>query len=143
MPCNDSHEPRSAATEAKLVAESEIGVLSEVFRMLPAGVTVQDEHGDFLLMNDAAAVQFGGAAAERMAFYSRELDHPRETSAELLRSGRAAVAEECVTTGEVWQFLRLEESAVTIDRVRLFIDNVGGILAALQAIIARGAGPAS
>ena len=48
----------------------------------------------------------------------------------------------CVTTGEVWQFLRLDASAVIIDRVRLFIDNVGGILAALQAIITRGAGPA-
>lgn len=42
----------------------------------------------------------------------------------------------CVTTGEVWQFLRLEADRATIDRDRLFIDNVGGILAALQAIIA-------
>jgi hypothetical protein len=47
----------------------------------------------------------------------------------------------CVTTGEVWQFLRLEDSAVTIDRGRLFIDNVGGILAALQVIVTRSAGP--
>lgn len=48
----------------------------------------------------------------------------------------------CVTTGEVWQFLSLDASAVTIDRGRLFIDNVGGILAVLQAIITRGHGPA-
>ena len=41
----------------------------------------------------------------------------------------------CVTTGDDWQFLRLEDSAVTIHSARLYIDNVGGILAALQAII--------
>jgi hypothetical protein len=41
----------------------------------------------------------------------------------------------CVTTGEVWQFLRLEETAVLIDRGRFFLDNVGGILGALRAIL--------
>lgn len=41
----------------------------------------------------------------------------------------------CVTTGEDWQFLRLTETTVTIDQGRLYIDNVGGILAALQASI--------
>ena len=41
----------------------------------------------------------------------------------------------CVTTGDDWQFLCLDSSTVTMDRVRLFIDNLGGILAALQAII--------
>ncbi len=45
----------------------------------------------------------------------------------------------CVTTGEVWQFLRLSESAdiVEIDRRRYYLDDVGGILSAIQAIIAR------
>ncbi len=42
----------------------------------------------------------------------------------------------CVTTGEDWQFLRLEGSAVTIDRTRLYIDNVGGILGVFEAIVA-------
>lgn len=40
----------------------------------------------------------------------------------------------CVTSGEVWQFLRLEAGVLMIDRTRLFLDNVGGILAALRAI---------
>jgi hypothetical protein len=43
----------------------------------------------------------------------------------------------CVTTGEVWQFLRLEGTSLLIDPQRLFIDNVGGLLAALQAILVR------
>ena len=41
----------------------------------------------------------------------------------------------CVTTGENWQFLRLVGTAVTLDLGRLYIDNVGGILAALQACV--------
>jgi hypothetical protein len=52
------------------------------------------------------------------------------------RSGRAAAPVfGCVTTGETWQFLRLLQAAVTIDQGRFYIDNVGGILAALQATI--------
>lgn len=43
----------------------------------------------------------------------------------------------CVTTGEVWQFLRLDDAAALIDRRRYFLDNLPGILAALQATIAR------
>jgi hypothetical protein len=43
----------------------------------------------------------------------------------------------CVTSGEVWQFLRLEGSEVGIDRGRFFLDNVGGILAAIQTILMR------
>ena len=40
-----------------------------------------------------------------------------------------------VTAGEIWQLLRLEGSAATIDRTRLFIDNVSGILAVLRAVV--------
>ena len=42
----------------------------------------------------------------------------------------------CVTTGETWQFLRLDESVVSIDRTRYYIDNVGLLLAVWQAVIA-------
>ena len=49
----------------------------------------------------------------------------------------------CVTTGEVWQFLRLDGTAVVIDRGRLFLDNVGGILGALRTILSHGPGAAS
>jgi hypothetical protein len=40
-----------------------------------------------------------------------------------------------VTTGEAWQFLRLVGPAVTLHRSRLFIDSVGGILAALRSAL--------
>jgi hypothetical protein len=42
----------------------------------------------------------------------------------------------CVTTGETWQFLRLDGSTAQLDRQRLYIDNVGGILGALREIVA-------
>lgn len=40
-----------------------------------------------------------------------------------------------VTTGEDWQFLRLQDTAVTLHQPRLFIDNLGGILAALRSAL--------
>jgi hypothetical protein len=40
----------------------------------------------------------------------------------------------CVTTGETWQFLRLAEQAALLNRDRYYLDNVSGILGALQAI---------
>ncbi|MFO1433500.1 MAG: hypothetical protein U1F76_25955 [Candidatus Competibacteraceae bacterium] len=42
----------------------------------------------------------------------------------------------CVTTGEDWQFLQLQGTTVLIGRQRLYIDNVGRILAVFQAIFA-------
>jgi hypothetical protein len=52
------------------------------------------------------------------------------------RSGQAPPAVHgCVTTGEAWQFLRLAGAAVAIGQGRLYIDNVGGILAALHACV--------
>jgi hypothetical protein len=42
----------------------------------------------------------------------------------------------CVTTGEAWQFLRLAESRLEIDRQRYYIDNPGLILAIFQSIVA-------
>jgi hypothetical protein len=47
----------------------------------------------------------------------------------------------CVTTGEDWQFLRLAGAVVTIDEGRLYIDNVGGILAVLLASVSQTGAP--
>jgi cyclic di-GMP phosphodiesterase Gmr len=93
-----SHDLPISAPE--LGGDAELSILRDVFRMLPGGVTVQDEHGRFLLVNDAAAAQFGIAAGAPVSL-AREFDDRRATGIELLRSGRAAVAEECVTSGPV------------------------------------------
>ena len=41
----------------------------------------------------------------------------------------------CVTNGEVWQFLKLENQTILIDARKYFIDNLEQILGVLQAII--------
>jgi len=42
----------------------------------------------------------------------------------------------CVTTGEIWQFMKIEEDfTVIIDTNRFYIDNVPEILGALQQVI--------
>jgi hypothetical protein len=43
----------------------------------------------------------------------------------------------CVTTGEAWQFLSLENSIIGIDRIRYYINDVGLLLAVWQAVIDR------
>jgi cyclic di-GMP phosphodiesterase Gmr len=110
------HDPRTAATEADraFALDSELSILRDVFRMLPTGVTVQDEHGRFLLVNEAAAVQLGMAAGEPATPASQQLSQRRETGLELLRSGRAAVAEECVTSGKVRQVFLTSHRPVRI-----------------------------
>ncbi len=85
--------------------DTELSVLREIFRMLPSGVTVQDEQGNFLLVNEAAAA------------LSKELADRRDICRELLRAGRATVAEECVTSGPVKQvFLTTHQPVRIADR---------------------------
>src|SRR5204863_8857226 len=68
---------------------SELSILRDVLRMLPNGVTVQDEHGRVLLANDAAAAQLPIGADGIM-----EHEHRREAACKALRSGETMVVEE-------------------------------------------------
>jgi cyclic di-GMP phosphodiesterase Gmr len=68
---------------------SELSILRDVLRMLPNGVTVQDEHGRVLLANDAAAAQLQIGADGVV-----EHEHRREAAREALRSGETIVVEE-------------------------------------------------
>ncbi|WNV07133.1 putative bifunctional diguanylate cyclase/phosphodiesterase [Tardiphaga sp. 709] len=79
-------------------------MLREIVRMLPASVTVQDDQGDFLLVNDAAAIQFNASADQfnrpdpQSDFLVQALAHRRATALDLLQSGRSAVFEERVNS---------------------------------------------
>ncbi|WP_246664171.1 EAL domain-containing protein [Tardiphaga sp. P9-11] len=72
--------------------------------MLPASVTVQNDQGDFLLVNDAAAIQFNASADQfnrpdpQSDFLAQALSHRRATALDLLQSGRSAVFEERVNS---------------------------------------------
>lgn len=43
----------------------------------------------------------------------------------------------CVTTGEIWQFLKLQESVVWMDERRYYLDDIESILAVIQLIVAQ------
>jgi cyclic di-GMP phosphodiesterase Gmr len=85
----------------------ELEVLREIVKLLPAGVTVQDESGHFLLVNDAAAVQFGAPAADFIAkpadaaFSSEHANRRRQDGIDVLRAGRSATVEELAPAGRV------------------------------------------
>src|SRR3954453_15266889 len=94
----NKHDFQTAPTKASdgSIFESELNILRDVFKLLPAGVTVQDEHGEFVLMNDAATTLLEAAAAAPSAL---QLSDRRETCLELLRAGRPAVMEEAIAGG--------------------------------------------
>ena len=123
------HDPQTAATEAGggSAVATELSVLRDVFRLLPGGVTVQDEQGRFLLVNDAAAAQLGIAVGGQAAPDSQELTHRRETGMELLRAGRAAVIEESVTGSEGKQTLLTAHRPVRIADRNLLLSSSADI----------------
>lgn len=49
----------------------------------------------------------------------------------------------CVTTGEDWQFLRLDDSVITYDTLRLYRNDLGHILAAFLHAVAENAAVAA
>jgi c-di-GMP phosphodiesterase Gmr len=107
-------DPQAAATEGahERAADGELGMLRDIFRLLPSGVTIQDEQGHFLLVNDAAAAQLG--ITTTAPSHSKELDHRRETGIEVLRSGRTAVVEESIGHGQLKQILHTTHRPVRI-----------------------------
>ena len=97
--------------ENESTTDSELNILRDVFRLLPAGVTVQDERGEFLLANDVAMALLRMTAA---APAPSQAGDRRETCLELLRSGRAAVLEEVVTSGQTKQVFLTSHRPVRI-----------------------------
>jgi len=82
-PRNDATTPGNEGESA-----SELSILRDVLRMLPNGVTVQDEQGRLLLANDAAAqLQIGADGAVQH-------EQRREALREVFRTGQAVVVEE-------------------------------------------------
>jgi diguanylate cyclase (GGDEF)-like protein len=104
--------------------DSELTILRDIFRMLPHGVTVQDEHGRLLLANDAAAAQL---RIGEEGPSSGAMNHRRETGSELLRAGQAAVVEESVTSGAARQVLLTSHRPVRIADRDLLLSNSADI----------------
>jgi len=101
--------------------DSELDLLRDIFRLLPTGVTVQDEEGRFLLINDAAASQLGVAAGPASELALKHLDERRELGLELLRTGRTAVAE--VAGGNAEQVLLAAHRPVRVAGRNLLLSS--------------------
>ncbi|MBV9564102.1 MAG: EAL domain-containing protein [Bradyrhizobium sp.] len=102
-------------------AQIELDFLRNILGMLPAGVTVQDEHGRYVLVNDAAAAQLGLAAGD--AATPTRLGHRQVNAVELLRSGRPALTEECIGDGRARQVLLTSHRPVRIAERPLLIST--------------------
>jgi len=129
MESHYQYDLQAAATggDNEFARDTELNILRDIFRMLPNGVTVQDEQGRFLLVNDAAAAQLRIGAAEPAAAFSKELNHRRETGLELLRAGRPVIAEECITSGPVKQVFLTAHRPVRIADRNLLLSSSADI----------------
>src|SRR3954465_8474111 len=84
--------------------DADLNLLNDIVRMLPAAVTVQDDQGRLLLVNETAAGQLklpagGLVGAPDFPAAMEGLPGRRDTSIEVLRTGRGAVLEECFGDG--------------------------------------------
>src|SRR4051812_43683286 len=86
----------SGATEGLDPTEAELRFLRSILGQLPSGVTIQDEHGRFLLVNDMAAVQLGAPASSVDQFSAPHLENRRTACREILGRGQTVIAEEKV-----------------------------------------------
>jgi len=120
------HDLQPAATQAgnEGAPNTELSILRDVLRLLPTGVTVQDEHGNFLLVNDAAAALLQMAAA---APAPSQLSDRHETCLELLRSGHAVVLEEAVTCGPAKHVFLTSHRPVQIAERNLLLSSSADI----------------
>ena len=119
-----SHKHAFQATAAQArnesILEAELSILRDVFKLLPAGVTVQDEHGEFVLMNDAATALLEAAASAPSD--AQPIDR-RDAYRELLRSGRPAVLEEAITRGAAKQVFLTSHRPVQVAGRNLLISS--------------------
>ena len=112
------------AAENESAIDSELNILRDVFRLLPAGVTVQDERGE---------LPAGERCRHRLAADRGRMPAPsqagdrRETCLELLRSGRAAVLEEAVTSGQTKQVFLTSHRPVRIADRNLLLSSSADI----------------
>ena len=117
----------SAQTEAAIAPERELVLLRDVLRMLPMGVTVQDEKGHFLLINDTAAAQLGIDDGHRNERVARQLRERQEAGLELLRAGRTAIAEVNVVGSKGEQVLLTAHRPVRIAESNLLLSSSADI----------------
>src|SRR3954463_6970603 len=82
-------------------SEVELGFLKEIVKLLPAGLTVQDAHGELLLVNDTALTQLGMDGRQPPPDRAQRNKAGRQA----LQAGQAVVIEEALHEGAARQVL--------------------------------------
>jgi diguanylate cyclase (GGDEF)-like protein len=101
---------------------SELSILRDVLRMLPNGITVQDEHGRVLLANEVAAAQLR-IRADGLP----EHEHRLETARQAFHSGQAVVVEESFVRGGGRQVFLTSHQPVRIAERDLLLSSSADI----------------
>ncbi|PZA11409.1 diguanylate cyclase [Rhodopseudomonas palustris] len=90
--------PAVASPSDSAAADAEdFRLFKDIVRALPAAVTVQDEEGRFIFVNDAAAAQYRLAPTATDAVGNLPLERRRNDGAALLAEGQAGTREERLT----------------------------------------------
>lgn len=131
---NESATPAMGLDPAmRNVSAEMLPILHEIIRMLPSPVTVQDGDGAFLLVNDAAAAQFGTTPAsfqddgDASDFLRQALSHRRLTARNLIQSGRTAVFEERVDSEHDRRIFLTTHRPVTVDGRALLLSSASDV----------------
>jgi diguanylate cyclase (GGDEF)-like protein len=119
--------PSAMQAESEPALESEAGLLRDVLRFLPTGVTVQDEEGRFLFINEAAASQLGMAGGQQSELAARQLSERKRAGLERLGAGLPAVAEVSVTGNKGEQVLLMAHQPVRIAGRNLLLSSAADI----------------
>ena len=115
----------ASEAESNRARDAELSFFKDVLKHLPAGITVQDEHGRLLLVNDAAARQLGMDGSAPSA--SVLLDQRSESVGDLLKTGCESVTEECVGDGDKRQVLLTSHRPVRIGGRDLLLSSSADI----------------
>lgn len=102
---------------------ADLRLFKEIVRALPSAVTVQDEQGRLIFVNDAAAAQYRLAAAATDAAGNLPLDRRRSDGAALLAQGQAGTREERIAFGGAARALLTAHKPVEIAGRRLLLSS--------------------
>ena len=106
---------------------SNLNALRDIVMMLPASVTVQDGHGNFVLVNEAAAEQFGIASqalvAGPMPTWPQAAVKRRDAAPDILHAGRVLLCEEAVDSGQGMRLFRTTHRPIMVSGHRLLLSS--------------------
>lgn len=113
----------TAPSEAAAPEPADLRLFEEIVRALPSAVTVQDEQGRFVFVNDAAAAQYRIVPSTTCTADNLPLDRRRLDGAALLARGQSGTCEERIAFGGPARALLTAHKPVDIAGRRLLLSS--------------------